>query len=65
LLVDLDLWVLGASHHLDLQVSMLDSNLPVLIKLDDGQGCIVRRLDCELALVNRGDLLLQRPTGGI
>ena len=52
LAVDLDLRVLGPGHHLDLQVGVLDANLFVLIKFDDGQGGVVSRLDCELALVH-------------
>lgn len=35
LAVDLDLWVLGTSHHLDLKVCMLKADLAVLIELDN------------------------------
>lgn len=50
LTVDFDVRVLGASHHLDLEVAVRDAEFAVLVKLDDSERGIVLGLDREPAL---------------
>ena len=50
--VDLDLWVLGPRHHLNLEVRVLDADFIVFIEADDGQRGVILGLDSVATLVN-------------
>ena len=52
LTVDFDLGVLGAGHHLNFEVRMLNSNLVILVETDDSKGGVVSGLDSIAALVD-------------